>query len=939
MAEHNDHAKQAWHQAQKFRKVLQKELEKLKTESEGNELKRFQALEEVLASFRLHCITTIFNDFEYATTEKVDTNLWQAHSLVNSEFRRVSNGLRGNQHNVLKRTLDKTYVTFLKTAQSFYIAYIQRLAAVFPIPELLRTAESIKAENLNEKNPIANVTPAVRACILKFCHSALIHLGDLSRYRTKARTKVPYEAALTYYSLAHDIIPTSGFGHHQMGIIFLEEKKDLDIIYHFYRSLAIEEPHPMAAQNLEAELKTVQQPSTPARRAGPPDPQEAFILWFVRLHAYFYKGEPFPQHKELEDEVIHRLEMAIKANNTRELLQKMVLLNISAFHYSNRKMSNKWTIAASRYSHFILRLNARFFSTFCKLLKTELDTALEQQAKGEQTLAGAAKTEAEPISLTVQNSLPFVRIYASWLVACRLEILNAQETMGPFVKDMYSGFAKALTSLCEMYGNEDLKLTPYLLSEDQETIGMLPLFDSQLPESCRLHYDEDTQALKPQVAHYKGERFDPRQEAFARALGTIKCGFYLANDDTSFPISFASSPKGLIFTFEESYVPKASAAQVAQPVITDTPARAPTANHAVKRPAQAQIVPSVPNSVAQHMSIIPQQPTLQQPRLQHPTPGRTRAPGQSEYDFSSDTDMLNMVSDFLMPPIANESPLESPEDTSYGMNSAMANEVFAVPSSHSPPAPGSATAKTFPGLPWEMIYTPTPHSKSSELTPPDHAARDAAARRSFDGGAAKRNVQISGTALLEDPFADAQDGALRHHPQRFPGAPDMTAHQDRLLQAFGKPRTESRSMSRDFSGGYGLWPSPHGEANRGNPNALQPRESSLHSRHPSGSRPQLPQSPNVPQVGENFPLSSDTQFSNNSSIYQSTPCNGIAYTATTAFGRGPIAQMQEDPTHYKNLVRSNGGAATDGYTAGYNDIILQSAMEEMRRGSGQNFRH
>ncbi|KAL0930914.1 telomerase activating protein est1 [Colletotrichum truncatum] len=943
MADHIEAAKECWHYAQKVRKQLQKELEKLKNDSEGNELKRFEFLESIVSSLRLACIQVIFHSFEYGTNEKVDANLWQAHSLVNTEYRKALLRLKGTQHNVLKRKLDKMYIGFLKTAQGFYIAYIQRLAAVFPIPELLRIAEGIKAENLVEENPIANVTPIVRQCILKFCHAALIHLGDLSRYRTQNRPKVPYEAALTYYSLAHDIIPTSGFAHHQMGIIYLDEKKHLDIIYHFYRALAIDEPHPMASQNLEAELKTLQQPPTPARRAGaPPDPQEAFVLWFVRLHAYFYKGEPFPQHQELEDEVIHRLEMATKAPNTRELLQKMVLLNMSAFYHSNRKMTNKWSVAASRSSHFVLRLNARFFSTFCRLLKKEVDEALEQQTKGEQSSADSlGNKEADKVTPLLENILPFMRLYAAWLVACRVEILNAQDALEPFIKDMYKGFAKALTVLCEMYGNENLKLTPYMLPEDEEAIGMRPLYDSQLPESCRLHYDEDSQVLKPQAAHYGGQRFDNLGEAFARVLSTIKCGFFLASDDTNFPFSYASSPKGLNFTFQEDYVPKASVVEPkGQPKVEQSsPVSVPAVD---KKPQQPKHVQKAPSKSASSKP----PPEAAPPRAQqHPTPGRNRTRGQSDYDFSSDTDMLNMVNDFLMPPAAHhESPIDSPDDTSYGMNSTMANEVFGVPQTNSPPALGSATAKTFPSLPWNMIYTPTPHSKNSELTPPDRAARDAAARRSFDAGALKSNVQVSNSGLLDDPFGDGQESQYMAHQQqqqqqqRYAGTPDgtRTAHQDRLLQAFGKQPVDPRPMARDFSSGYGLWPNPYAE---GNPNVLLPRAASTHARSLSGSRPQYPQSPVMPLTGENFPLSSGSQFSNTSGMHQSTPCNGIAYTATTAFGRGPIAHMQEDPTHYKNLVRNNGGAATDGYTAGYNDMILQSAMvDEMRRASGQNLR-
>ncbi|KXH58878.1 telomerase activating protein Est1 [Colletotrichum salicis] len=920
-------------QAQKLRKHLQKEVDKLKSDADGNELKHFEVLESVISNLRLACLHVIFHDFEYSAVEKVEANLWQAHGLVNAEYRKVLGKLRSSQLAVQKRKLDRMYSGFLKTAQKFYVAFVQRMSAVYPIPELQRIAEGIKAEKLAEENPMANTTPAVRQIILKYVHLVLIHLGDLSRYRMQARHKVPsYEAALTYYSLAHDILPNSGFAHHQMGIIYLDERKHLDIIYHFYRAMAIQDPHPMAAQNLESELKSLSAPTTPVRRIGPPDPQEAFVTWFVKLHSHFSKGEPFPQHEGLEKEVINHLEMAIKAPNTQPILLKMVLLNMSAFYVYNNKAKGDWATAAFRTSQFLLRLNARFFMTFCKFLKREMERLIEQQANGEQESA-----EDQATTMT-ENTLPFVRLYATWLVACRVEIVNAQEAPELSIKDMYTGFAKALTSLCEMYGNEDLKLTPYLLPEDQEAIGMLPLCDTRLPDSCRLNYDEDTGSLKPQIQHYGGQRFGPLQEIFSRVLQTIKCGFFLANDDTNFPFSYTSSPRGLTFKYEDNYTPKSSAVATASqpPVEQSSASEVPAAKRKDSR-RPGPVRNATPTAA---LPITPQ--VAAPPQVQsHPTPGRSKAQGQSDDDFmSSDADMLHMVNDFLMPPQAHVSPAGSHEDTSYGMNSAMANEVFGVPPTNSPPALGSATAKAFPSLPWNMIYTPTPQGKNQELTPPDRAIRDAA-RRSFDGTAGmQRTGQPSGTPRPDDPFGEARENPYMARQQQRPYAstPDISAHQDRLLQAFGRQPTDSRSLSRDFSGsgGYGLWPSPYADVN---PNALQPRAAAAHARSLSGSHPQFPQSPNMPVSGERFSPASGTQFSNVSSIYQSTPCNGIAYTATTAFGRGPIADMHEDPTHYKNMVRQNGGAATDGYTAGYNDMILQSAMaDEVKRAPGQNMR-
>lgn len=293
-------------------------------------------------SFRLTCVHTVFADLEYSATEKVDYNLWQLHSYVNTEYRRIIARMKQSQHVVVRRKLEKHYGVFLRTSQNFYKVYIQRLDARYELTELRHVLDGIAMEKMTINDTIKNASDDHRQLILQSCHQTLIHLGDLSRYKAQRNQKAPsYQDALTYYHLAHDLIPTSGYAHHQMGIASLDEKKHLDIIYHFYRALAIQEPHPIAMQNLEAELRSLLVPSAPTRRSGPPDPREAFVGWFSKLHAHLYQGEAFSQHQELENEVIHRISLAIKEPDTAEILLKMVLINIAAFHVANQKLKRK----------------------------------------------------------------------------------------------------------------------------------------------------------------------------------------------------------------------------------------------------------------------------------------------------------------------------------------------------------------------------------------------------------------------------------------------------------------------------------------------------------------------------------------------------------------------------------------------------------------------
>lgn len=287
-------------------------------------------------------MATILTDFEYAVSQNVESLLWQTHSHVNSEYRKLIGRAKFNDRDVLKRKIEKLYFTFLKTSQLFYRGYLQRLAAAFDIPELERVARGVGLQPMEKVARIDVVDPNVEASVRKSAHQTLIHLGDLARYRNQMRHKGPSESALVSYSLAQQVDPNSGFAHHQMGVIAVDEKKHLNVVYHLYRAIAVAEPHPNAIPNLEAEFNNLLVPSTLASR-NPKSDEDAMRDWFVKLHAYFYRGENFAAHRELEDEVMHRLELALKHEAWSEVnsdLFKMVIINLAAYAVANDKVQS-----------------------------------------------------------------------------------------------------------------------------------------------------------------------------------------------------------------------------------------------------------------------------------------------------------------------------------------------------------------------------------------------------------------------------------------------------------------------------------------------------------------------------------------------------------------------------------------------------------------------
>jgi hypothetical protein len=154
---------------------------------------------------------------------------------------------------------------------------------------------------------------------------------------------------MAYYGLANDLFPDSGNAFNQMAVISLSDGDHLHAVYHLYRALAIKEPNPMAAGNLEIEFKKIsnewhtnstKQPapgsSTLATKAGVA--ASPVILWFVRLHAALYKGKEFEGHDDLENEVLSQLTVLLKEQSLEGILDKFVLINIAAEYFAGERL-------------------------------------------------------------------------------------------------------------------------------------------------------------------------------------------------------------------------------------------------------------------------------------------------------------------------------------------------------------------------------------------------------------------------------------------------------------------------------------------------------------------------------------------------------------------------------------------------------------------------
>lgn len=194
--------------------------------------------------------------------------------------------------------------------------------------------------------PPAKITDTLRKHILQSCHSTLVRLGDLSRYRETELVSQDrnWGPAIGYYDLATVIYPASGASHNQLAVIALADGNHLKSTYHLYRALAAQEPHPSAKGNLEIEFRKVMHAWAKRELIRPEDagiPGRALAPWFVYLHAQCYKGLDFPEHDELESEVLNQLAVDLKERSLEGTLQKFCLINIAAESFAETRSASK----------------------------------------------------------------------------------------------------------------------------------------------------------------------------------------------------------------------------------------------------------------------------------------------------------------------------------------------------------------------------------------------------------------------------------------------------------------------------------------------------------------------------------------------------------------------------------------------------------------------
>ncbi|EXJ72314.1 uncharacterized protein A1O5_04818 [Cladophialophora psammophila CBS 110553] len=426
----------------------------------------YQGLESLLAKFRSACQDFLFIDFRAAAEKKVEDRLWNAHMKVNSKFRQYLANFRegeGKKKVVERRKVEKLYLEFIKSSQRFYREYIQRLASNFKdVSEILEIAQGMKLDTLSA-DPPQTVDAALMKQLIDSCYSALVQLGDLSRYReTELQTnRRNWGPAVGYYNKAVALNPTSGRAYNQLAVVARADDDHLRAVYYLYRAICLEHPAPQAQGNLDIEFKRLMQKSNQGK---PISNAELLVEGSRELYGRFLifhascLGKDLSSQKDQQIEILRLLEEEIRQRSEATVLRKFALVNIAAEKSAAQKVN------AARSFATLQSFNVKTFFLLLRVLHGEL-----QKLAGATINNTSTSTQDSPqVPLVIRRVLPHLRLYSGWLLST-VHLLLENEDLVVSMRQLWPLYVNTLNLLMQIFPPKAAAEIQYLLDEDMDT--------------------------------------------------------------------------------------------------------------------------------------------------------------------------------------------------------------------------------------------------------------------------------------------------------------------------------------------------------------------------------------------------------------------------------------------------------------------------------------
>jgi hypothetical protein len=394
----------------------------------------------------------------------------------------------------------------------------------------------------------------------------------------------------------------------------------------------------------------------------------------------------------------------------------------------------------------------------CVLLQTlisELANAAEAENLESLTATESSGDSSEKLNAIAIRVLPAIRQYFAWVISQRAVLVGLgtgvdAAATGPLVghiQRLWKIITDALTALVNAFPVASLPTLDYLLPEDEETIGFKPLRAPPPGKEAFSLYVKGNGSLKPRIG--EGVFRQPENENYSRVHDILQAGIALHSEKDR---SAASSGE-----HNSTYAPGPQS-PVAE--VSASPAQSSEYSHIkLKYRAKGSESTSTCLSADNDMHHL----------------------GDNTPADPLDTDMLRMVED-LVEPVKSLGPSN---ESSYGMHSATANEVFApIGSERLPKVMGNqfTPKKPFPSLPgiWSTPFTPQPN-ELQRLSPDGFISPGAFSSMNY----ATNQQQMAAASALDQMTGPRRGPAkdfLTNGSQRSPTSMERSPSVNQLLQ-------------------------------------------------------------------------------------------------------------------------------------------------------------
>ena len=179
-----------------------------------------------------------------------------------------------------------------------------------------------------------------------------------------------------------------------------------------------------------------------------------------------------------------------------------------------------------------IRANIRLFGVIIQLLQSELE---RQASSNSPSDMGDASPNAGKLTTLIHRLIPWARQYSAWLISQPLILASetADEQFNSYALELGTRFARVLNSLISLYAIPEIENVDYLLEEDEDTVGFLPL-DAPVEDRRKARYYHDDLAIRKLNWHDKGtKRLDSTREALGRIRDIVADGAYLAAQEVT----------------------------------------------------------------------------------------------------------------------------------------------------------------------------------------------------------------------------------------------------------------------------------------------------------------------------------------------------------------------------------------------------------------------